>query len=101
MVSPLFNNFNEFADKIYSTLWNNALNNKLSNMLSRTPWNYAFVIDDYLLAILPTLSILANLFIVIYRFVRQPSAEWFILLGISATVLITLIFITLRITSYA
>jgi len=101
LIAPLFSSFNGFADGIYSTIWGDALGGGLSDMLSRTPWNYALVVGGYWLAILPTLSIIAGLFVVIYQFVRRPSTEWFLLLGISAAVVIALVFMTLRVASYA
>src|ERR1051326_1977512 len=70
-------------------------------MLSRTPWNYALMIGGYRPALFPTLLIIAGLAAVIYQFVRRPSPDQFFLLGISAAVLVALIFMTLRVSSYA
>ena len=101
LVAPLFSSFNGFADGIYSTLWGDALGGGLSDMLSRTPWNYPLVIGGYWLALLPTLLIIAGLAVAIYQFVRRPLPEWFLLLGISAAILAALVFMTLRVASYA
>ena len=101
LVSPLFSSFNGFADGIYSTLWGDALGGGLSDMSSRTPWNYVLMIGGYRPALLPTLLIITGLAVAIYQFVRRPSAEWFLLLGICAAVLVALIFMTLRVPSYA
>src|SRR5207248_1780051 len=69
--------------------------------LSRTPWNYPLMIGGYWLALLPTLLVVIGAAVAIYRFARQPSSEWFLLLGLSAAVIVALIFMTLRVPSYA
>ncbi len=101
LVNPLFSGFAGFADGIYSTLWGDGLGGGLSDLPSRTPWNYDLVIGGYLLALLPTLVISLGAALAIYRFVRNPSAEWFMLLGFSAAVAVGVIFMTLRVPWYA
>jgi len=70
-------------------------------MLSRTPWNCTLVIGGYLLALIPTLFIVIGAAAAVYQIVRRPSPEWFLLFGLSAVVMIALIFMTLRVASYA
>jgi len=101
LIAPLFSGFNGFADGTYSTLWGDSLCGGLSGLLSRTPWNYPLMIGGYWLALLPTLLVVIGAAVAIYRFVRQPSSEWFLLLGLSAAVIVALIFMTLRVPSYA
>jgi len=101
LISPLFSGFNGFADGIYSTLWGDSLCGGLSDLRSRTPWNYQLMIGGYWLALLPTLLVAIGAAVAIYRFTRHPSPEWFLLLGLSATVTIALIFMTLKVPSYA
>ena len=101
LFDPLFSGYNSFADGIYSTLWGDALGGGLSDMLSRTPWNYNLVVGGYWLALIPTALIVMGVVIAIARFVRQPSAEWFLLLGFSAVVGVALVFMTLKVASYA
>jgi dolichyl-phosphate-mannose-protein mannosyltransferase len=101
LVTPLFSSFNGFADGIYSTLWGDGLGGGLSGLLSRTPWNYSLMIGGYWLAVVPTLLVVLGAAIAIFRFVRQVSAEWFLLLGFSAATVIALIFMTLKVPSYA
>jgi Flp pilus assembly protein TadD len=101
VIAPLFSGFNGFADGIYSTLWGDSLCGGLSGLLSRTPWNYQLMIGGYWLALLPTLLVAIGTAVAIYRFVRQPSPEWFLLIGLAATVAVALIFMTLRVPSYA
>jgi Flp pilus assembly protein TadD len=101
LIAPLFSGFNGWANGIYSTLWGDSLCGGLSGSLSRTPWNYQLMIGGYWLALLPTLLVAIGAAVAIYRFARHPSPEWFLLLGLSATVTVALIFMTLRVPSYA
>jgi tetratricopeptide (TPR) repeat protein len=101
LVAPLFSGFNSFADGLYSTLWGEGLGGGLSDMLSRTPWNYNLVVSGYLLALVPTALIIVGLAAATNRFIRQPSAKWFLLIGFSAAIFVALIFMTLRVPSYA
>jgi Flp pilus assembly protein TadD len=101
LINPLFSSFNGFADGIYSTLWGDSLGGGLSGLLSRTPWNYNLVIGGYWLAIVPTLLVILGVAIALFRFARRTSAEWFLLLGLSAMTLTALIFMTLKVPSYA
>jgi len=101
LVAPLFSGFNGFTDGIYSTLWGDSLGGGLSGLLSRTPWNYQLMIGGYWLALFPTLLVAIGPAVAIHRFARQPTPEWFLLLGLSAAVTVALIFMTLRVPSYA
>ena len=101
LIAPLFSGFNGFADGIYSTLWGDSLCGGLSGLVSRTPWNYPLMTGGYWLALLPTLLVAIGAAVAIYRFTRQPSPEWFLLLGFSAAVTVALIFMTLKVPSYA
>src|SRR5947208_1614975 len=101
LIAPMFSGFNGFADGIYSTLWGDSLGGGLSSLLSRTPWNYHLMIAGYWLALLPTLLLILGAAIAIFRFVRQAKPEWFFLLGVSAAVVVALVFMTLKVASYA
>src|SRR5207244_6483356 len=78
-----------------------GLGGGLTDMLSRTPWKYTLVIGGYLLALIPTLLIVIGAAAAAYQIVRRPSPEWFLLFGLSAVVMIALIYMTLRVASYA
>ena len=101
LIDPLFSGLNSFADGIYSTLWGEGLGGGLSDMLSRTPWNYNLMIGGYWLALVPTLLIAIGIAVAVRRFVRSPSPEWFLLLGLAGAVAVALVFMTLRVASYA
>ena len=101
LIAPLFSGFNGFADGIYSTLWGDALGGGLSDTLSRTPWNYDLMVGGYWLALIPTLLIVIGIAIAVRKLLRGLSPEWFLLLGFVAAVGIAMIFMTLRVASYA
>jgi tetratricopeptide (TPR) repeat protein len=97
LVHPLFSGFAGFADGIYSTLWGDGLCGGRRDMNARPPWNYNLMTAGYLLALLPTLIILTGVAVSVWRFIRKPSAEWFVLLGFSGTLLLALVFLNLTV----
>jgi tetratricopeptide (TPR) repeat protein len=101
LIAPLFSGFNGFGDGIYSTLWGDALCGGFSGIFARTPWNYNLLVGNYPWAILPTLIIIIGTIRVVRWLVRRPTPEWFLLLGFSAAIAVGLIFMTLRVPSYA
>jgi tetratricopeptide (TPR) repeat protein len=101
LVHPLFSGFAGFADGIYSTLWGDGLCGGEGDMNFWPPWNYDFMIAGYLLALLPTALVLAGAVVAFWRFIRQPSTEWFVLLGFSATLLLALVLMNLKVPYYS
>ena len=101
LIDPMFSGFHGFADGIYSTLWGESLGGGLSGVLSRTPWNYDLMAGGYWLALVPTLVVIIGVAIALFRFVRRTSAEWFLMVGLAAAVIVALVFMTLRVPSYA
>ena len=101
LIAPLFSGFHGFADGIYSTLWGDSLCGGLSGLVSRTPWNYNLMIGGSWLALAPTLLVVIGAAIAISQFVRRTMAEWLLVLGLSGAVFVALIFMTLKVPSYA
>jgi tetratricopeptide (TPR) repeat protein len=99
LIAPLFSGFAGFADGIYSTLWGDALCGGASSLTFA--WNQQPLIAGYLWALIPTALIVIGAVVAIVQFVRKPSSELFLLLGFSALLLLGLIFMTLKIPSYA
>ena len=99
LVSPEFSVFAGFADGIYSTFWGDGLCGGMAG--SHPPWHYKLVVAGYLLALVPTLIILAGAAVSLGRFFRKPSAEWFVLLGLSGAVVTALIFMSLKAPYYS
>ena len=55
----------------------------------------------YLLALIPTAFILTGAVVAIIQFIRKPSSELFLLLGFGAVLVLGMIFMTVKIPSYA
>ena len=89
-----------FGDGIYATLWGDGLLGSAMNFLSRPPWNYDLMAIGYWLALLPALAVLAGGILALSRFIRQPSAEWFLLLGFGCLVLWATVYMTLTAPNY-
>jgi tetratricopeptide (TPR) repeat protein len=99
LVYPFFSGFAGFADGIYSTLWGDALCGGASSLTFA--WNHQALVGGYLWALIPTALIVIGAVIAIIQFVRKPTSELFLLLGFSAVLVLGLIFMTLKIPSYA
>jgi tetratricopeptide (TPR) repeat protein len=99
LMHPLFSGFAGFADGIYSTLWGDALCGGASSLT--VAWNQRPLVAGYLWALLPTTLIVIGAVVAIIQFVRKPSSELFLLLGFSAVLMLGLIFMTLKVPSYA
>ncbi len=99
LVHPLFSGFAGFADGIYSTLWGDALCGGASSLTFA--WNGQPMVAGYLWAVIPTALILVGVVAAIVRFIRKPSSELFVLLGFWALLVLGLIFMTLKVPSYA
>jgi tetratricopeptide (TPR) repeat protein len=99
LIHPLFSGFAGLADGIYSTLWGDGLCGGVVSV--NMAWNQQPMAAGYLLALIPTMLMLAGAGVAITRFVRQPSSELFLLLGFWALVVLGLVFMTLKVPSYA
>ena len=99
LVHPFFSGFAGFADGIYSTLWGDGLCGGTASL--STAWNEQPLLAGYLWSLIPTALIFIGAVVAIVRFIRKPSGELFLLLGFSAVLLMGLIFMTLRVPSYA
>src|SRR5438876_7731803 len=99
LVHPLFSGVAGFADGIYSTLWGDALCGGASSL--SFAWNRQPMVAGYLWAMIPTVLILVGVVAAIVRFIRKPSGQLFVLLGFWAVLVLGLIFMTLKVPSYA
>jgi tetratricopeptide (TPR) repeat protein len=99
LVHPLFSGFAGFADGIYSTLWGDGLCGGTASL--SIAWNEQPLLASYWWSLIPAVLVLIGVFVAIVRFIRNPSSELFLLLGFSAVIVLGLIFMTLRVPSYA
>ncbi len=101
LISPLFSGLAGFGDGNYSTLWGDALCAGVADMSARLPWNYDLMVAGYLLALAPTAMIIVGATVAFGRCVRKPAANDFLLLGLFGAVTLGLIFMSLKVASYA
>jgi tetratricopeptide (TPR) repeat protein len=99
LVNPLFSGFAGIADGIYSTLWGDGLCGGVSS--STIAWNQQQMAGGYLWALIPAALILVGAAVAIGQFIRKPSTELFLLLGFCAAIGLGLVFMTLKVPSYA
>ena len=99
LVNPFFSGFAGFADGIYSTLWGDGLCGGSSSLT--VAWNERPMVAGYWWALIPTALILVGAGVAIVQFIRRPSSEFFLLLGFSAVLVLGVIFMTLKVPSYA
>jgi tetratricopeptide (TPR) repeat protein len=99
LLNPLFSGFAGFADGIYSTLWGDGLCGGAASL--SLAWNQQLMATAYLWGLIPTALILIGTGVAIAWFVRTPSSELLLLLGFSGAIALGLVFMTLKIPSYA
>src|SRR4029077_8104340 len=99
LMHPFFSGFAGFADGIYSTLWGDGLCGGTSSL--SIAWNQQPMVVGYLRAAIPTALILVGTAVALVRFIRNPSSELFLLLGFSAVLVLSLVFMSLKVPSYA
>jgi 4-amino-4-deoxy-L-arabinose transferase-like glycosyltransferase len=92
---PWFSGFKGFADGMYSTFWGDGWLGGSGDLLRRPPWNYELMAIGYWLALLPTLGMLIGGVLAVAKFIRQPTAEWFLLLGLGFLVAFGVLRLTL------
>jgi tetratricopeptide (TPR) repeat protein len=101
LVRPWFSSGASFADGIYSTLWADGQLAGSTNPFFRPPWNYDLMALGCWLALLPTGAVALGAALALRRFVRQPTGEWFFLLGLGFLVVMALVAMSLKVPSYA
>ena len=99
VVNPMFSSFAGIADGIYSTLWGDGLCGGVSS--ASIPWNQPSMVAGYLCALIPAALVLTGAVIAIVQFIQRPSSQLLLLLGFSGLILLGLIFMTLKVPSYA
>jgi tetratricopeptide (TPR) repeat protein len=97
---PWFGGFNSFVGGLYSTLWGDGLWGGAVKIDFRAPWNYQLMATGYLLALFPTLLILAGAGVLASRNIRQPRAAGLLVLGTAGVMLAAMITMALKVPSY-
>ncbi len=97
VVSRPFNSgIDSFGDGLYTTLWGDGLWSGVSVRDFRPPWNYDLMIAGYALAVIPTGLLIFGAALTLWRWVRQPDAVSFLLLGCFGGFLAAIAFICLK-----
>ena len=96
LTSPLFSGIHGVPDGFYSTLWGDGMASGVIRLVYRPPWNYDLMNAGYLVAIGISLLFLAGLVVVSVRFLRQPSPEWFLVLGLLSAFSVGIVFMALH-----
>ena len=94
LVSPWLGGVRSFPDGLYSTLWGDGAFSA-QRVALRPPWNYDLMCVSYLLAVPLTLLLLAGFGAALCRFCRGVSAQWFVVVGSVAALLIGILEFTL------
>jgi tetratricopeptide (TPR) repeat protein len=101
LAAPFFSGLWSFGDGLYSTLWGDGLCGGAAGLLYRPPWNYELMAGGCLLALLPTLLIVAGLCAIVLKLVRRPEAVWLGLLGFAFAMLLGIMHLNLEVPAYA
>jgi tetratricopeptide (TPR) repeat protein len=101
LLRPLFGCTASFLDGIYSTIWGDGLCGGALTLALRPPWNYDLMCAGYLLALLPTVLILAGAAASAVKLVREGGSDRFVLLGLAFAVWFGLVCLNLKVPYYA
>ncbi len=101
LICPLFSSVTSFADGIYATLWGDGLCGGSAVMNFRPQWNYDLMNWGYLLALPATLLVIGGAIVVFVRFLRRPTAENFLMLGLAGGFAAGILLMSNRVPSYA
>ncbi len=96
LADPFFSAFYGLPDGLYSTLWGDGLCGGVGTWSNRPPWNYDLMAAGYLLALVPSLTIVIGLFMAFVQLLRRPQAEWFLLLGVAGGLTVAMLYQVLR-----
>jgi Flp pilus assembly protein TadD len=97
LLHPWFSALTSFPDGIYSTLWGDGLAGGAGDFFTRPPWNFDLMAVGYWLALIPTAGVVVGSALALRRFLREPSAEWFLLLGLGALVAVAMMHMSIAV----
>ena len=94
---PWYASLQSFGDGIYSTLWGDGMLGGSSELPTRPPWNYGLMAMGYWLALVPSAMVAAGGALMTLGFIRRPSAQGFMVLGLGFLVGLALVHMSLAI----
>ncbi len=98
---PWFSGLHGFADGVYSTLWGDGQCGAVHVLQGRAPWNYDLMAIGYWVALVPTCAFCLGCLLMLRRFLKKPSPEAFLLLGMIFCIGGALFFMALKVPSFA
>jgi tetratricopeptide (TPR) repeat protein len=101
LICPLFSSITGFADGVYSTLWGDGLCSGSAMMNFRPQWNYDLMNASYVVAVPATVLVALGGVAGLVRFLRRPTPEWFLMLGMVCAFSTGIALMSLRVSSYA
>jgi hypothetical protein len=101
LTRPVFSAFHSCPDALYSTLWGDGLLGGSARALDAPPWSYRLMLAGYWLALLPSIGVLVGLALALRDLVREPRAEWLLLLGLAGATGVALVGLSLQLPFYA
>jgi len=102
LIHPIFSSWNGCPDALYSTLWGDGMFSGWAfDQRPTPPWRYELMFPGYWLALVPSAGVVIGLGAALSRLVREPQAEWLLVLGLAAATAFALVSLSLRLPFYA
>jgi 4-amino-4-deoxy-L-arabinose transferase-like glycosyltransferase len=101
LTRPVFAAFHSCTDALYSTLYGDGLVGGAVRVVDAPPWSYRLMLAGYWLALVPSLGVLLGLASALRRLVREPRAQWLLVLGLAAANAFALLSLSLALPYYA
>jgi Flp pilus assembly protein TadD len=91
LICPWFAGAQSFGDGVYSTLWADGLLSGRSALQFGPPWNYGLMQAGCWLALAPSCAVIVGGALALRKFIRQPTPEWCLILGLAFLALLALV----------
>jgi len=101
LARPVFSAFHSCPDALYSTLWGDGLLGGAARVLDAPPWSYQLMLTGYWLALLPSAGVLVGLAVSLRALVREPRAEWLLVVGLAGATAFAIASLSLALPFYA
>ena len=97
LISPLYSAFHSFADGIYSTLWGDGL----ASGEVQPPWNHDLMLAGYWVSLGMSMLVILGVAITFVKLAYQIRGEWLLVFGMVCIYSLGLLWMNLRVPSYA
>ncbi len=92
--TPFLGSCGSLYNGLYATLFGDSLAGGQTDLLHRPPWNYELMGSGYFISLFPLLIVSMGLILQSLRFIRLPSLEWFLMLGLAGAYAFLLLYMT-------